>query len=207
MLSERREPAPVTRRAAARAARPLPPVGIEPPSPRRQGEFLAAVRASRALHGSLIAPPSTPARYRTYLRRCRSGEKLGHFVCTAGGELAGVININGIVRGAVPSASLGYYALVPHAGRGCLRAGLAQVLRLAFCSYGLHRLEASIQPGNARSIALVAGLGFRREGGSRRDHEQAGCWRDHERWALTIEDWRGPEARRSRPPGPPASRS
>jgi ribosomal-protein-alanine N-acetyltransferase len=167
-----------------------PRVTIEAPSPRRQTEFLAAVRRSRGLHGLLASPPATPAKYKTYLRRCREGQKLGHFVVTAEGELAGVINISEIVRDGFPSGYLGYYAFEPHAGRGYMRAGLAEVLRMAFRRYGLHRVEANIQPGNARSIALVRDLGFRREGFSPRYLKLAGRWRDHERWALTIEDWR-----------------
>ena len=178
------------RASAARRTSAAPPVTIEAPSPRRQKEFLAAVRRSRALHGLLASPPATPARYKTYLRRCREGQKLGHFVVTEAGELAGVINISEIVRDIFQSGYLGYYAFEPHAGRGHMRAGLAEVLRLAFRDYGLHRVEANIQPGNARSIALVRGLGFRHEGFSPRYLKLAGRWRDHERWALTIEDWR-----------------
>jgi ribosomal-protein-alanine N-acetyltransferase len=111
-------------------------------------------------------------------------------VCTRQGALAGVINISEIVRGSFCSAYLGYYAFVPHDGSGHMRAGLAAVIRLAFRSYGLHRLEANIQPDNSRSIALVRGLGFELEGFSPRYLKIGGRWRDHERWALTAESWR-----------------
>src|SRR5258705_12480495 len=68
--------------------------------------------------------------------------------------------------------------------------GFTLALRWAFRSLRLHRVEANIQPGNKPSRALVRGLGFRREGLSRRDLKVAGRGRDHERWALLAEDWR-----------------
>ena len=45
-------------------------------------------------------------------------------------------------------------------------------------------------PANRASIALVKRAGFQREGYSTRYLNIAGRWADHERWALTVEDWR-----------------
>ena len=87
------------------------------------------------------------------------------------------------------SAYLGYYAFVPHAGRGLMRQGLSQVITHAFKTMKLHRLEANIQPRNIRSRALVKKLGFQREGISPRYLKINGRWRDHERWAILCEDW------------------
>ncbi|HQY63454.1 MAG TPA: alanine acetyltransferase, partial [Polyangiaceae bacterium] len=54
----------------------------------------------------------------------------------------------------------------------------------------LHRLQAAIQPWNARSVALVRRLGFRHEGLARRYLDVGGGWQDHEVYALTSEEWR-----------------
>jgi ribosomal-protein-alanine N-acetyltransferase len=167
-----------------------PAVHLEVPGRRHEAAFRDGVRRSRAVHGTLVLPPSAPAQYRDYLKRIRRASHRGYFVCASGGELAGVINVSEIVRGVFQSAYLGFYALAPYAGRGYMRAGLRLVIERAFGALGLHRVEANIQPRNRRSKRLVASLGFRREGLSPRYLEIAGRWRDHERWALTVEDWR-----------------
>jgi ribosomal-protein-alanine N-acetyltransferase len=69
------------------------------------------------------------------------------------------------------------------------------VLRHIFIILKLHRVEANIQPGNAASLALVARAGFSREGYSRRYLKVGGRWRDHERWALLVEDWKAQRRR------------
>jgi ribosomal-protein-alanine N-acetyltransferase len=165
-------------------------VFLRRPSPRDRDEFIARVRASRALHRGWIEPASEPEAFRAYLRRTRRRTCDGAVVCRLeDGAIAGAININEIVRGSFQSAFLGYFAFAPFVGAGYMREGLELTLRRAFNDLGLHRLEANIQPENERSIALVEGLGFRREGFSPRYVRVGGRWRDHERWAITVEDW------------------
>ena len=163
---------------------------LEKPSLRRQDEFLAAVARSRRLHRHWATPPSTAIEFRESLKRLRNVRHLSHWVCTEDGELAGVININEIVRGVFCSGYLGYYAFVPHNGRGYMTRGLIAVLTAAFSRHRLHRLEANIQPDNDASRHLVQRCGFRLEGFSPRYLKLAGRWRDHERWAITVEEWK-----------------
>ena len=161
--------------------------------------FVASVLASRSLHGNWVQAPKSARRFAVYVRRfagaksrrLTSATQLGFLVCRCEDDApVGVFNLSEIVRGAFWSAYLGYYALAPHAGRGYMAEGLALTLRVAFRSLGLHRIEANVQPRNTRSIALVRSAGFTREGFSRRYVRIAGRWRDHERWAMLVEDWR-----------------
>jgi ribosomal-protein-alanine N-acetyltransferase len=163
---------------------------LERPTLRREADYLRAVRRSRKLHRGLVTCAATAREYRDYLRRTRRKNQESFFVVTDAGELAGVINLNEIVRYSFQSACLGYYGFTPHAGKGLMRAGLALVLARAFGDLGLHRVEANIRPENRRSIALVRSLGFRYEGLARRYLKISGRWRDHERWTLIKEDWR-----------------
>jgi ribosomal-protein-alanine N-acetyltransferase len=167
-------------------------VAIRRPRASDADQFLAAVRASRDLHGSWASPPSTAEEFDAYLRR---GRRAAHeqFLLVRRDDYApvGVVNINEIVRGCFQSGYLGYYAFEPNAGRGYMTEGLGLVIAHAFNVLELHRLEANIQPGNKRSIVLVERLGFRREGFSPRYLKLAGQWRDHERWTVLAEEWAG----------------
>ena len=170
------------------APRPLPAVRIRALTAADEAAFLAAVRASRALHGRWTRPPATAADFHAWLGRMQP--PLHHAFAVVRrdtGEIAGVVNLTHVVAGNFRSGFLGYYAFAGHAGQGLMRAGLRAVTRHAFGTLGLHRVEANIQPGNAASIALVRACGFRREGYSPRYLKIGGRWRDHERWALLAD--------------------
>jgi ribosomal-protein-alanine N-acetyltransferase len=161
-----------------------------PPTSADEQAFLDAVRRSRKLHHPWVQPPRTPEAFRDHLARRDGVRHVTFFVWVEEPRgLVGVVNLNEIVRGAFQSAYMGYYAFEPFAGRGLMRKGLSHVVAQAFRKMRLHRLEANIQPENARSKALVRALGFKREGYSPRYLKIAGRWRDHERWAILSEDW------------------
>jgi ribosomal-protein-alanine N-acetyltransferase len=106
------------------------------------------------------------------------------------GSIAGVFRLSQIFRQNFQSAYLGFYAMAPSAGRGYMAEGLQLVLRHAFLNLKLHRVEANVQPANHPSKRLVRRAGFRYEGFSSRYLKIGRRWRDHERWAMTVEDWR-----------------
>ena len=151
--------------------------------------FLAMVEASRDLHRPWAYPPHRPDQFDELVARCAHSDSLCLLACDAEtGAIAGVFTVSQIVRGAFQSAFLGYYASAAFAGRGYMREGMGLVLDYAFGALALHRLEANIQPANARSIALARSAGFRLEGYSPRYLLIGGQWRDHERYALTADE-------------------
>ncbi|MET8975319.1 GNAT family protein [Streptomyces sp. NPDC004539] len=152
-------------------------------------EFTTRARESKELHQPWLYPPESAAAYTAYAARLiEDPSKAGFLVCTRDdGAIAGYININNIVEGGFQCGALGYGAFAHAAGRGLMREGLDLVVRHAFGPMRLHRLEINVQPGNTASIALARGAGFRLEGLSPKMIYVDGAWRDHERWAITVE--------------------
>ena len=148
-------------------------------------------RAGRKRYGRWVQPMPDGQAYAAYLKRFDGERSVGFLVCLRdGGDLVGAVNVTEIIRGRLRSAFLGYSGNVAHAGKGLMTEGVLLVVAHAFTKLKLHRIEANIQPGNRASIALAKRCGFRKEGFSPRYLKLAGRWRDHERWALTVEDWR-----------------
>jgi ribosomal-protein-alanine N-acetyltransferase len=158
--------------------------------------FVGAVASSRHLHQPWVTASADAAGFRELVERNRGAD----FRTLVGwrrddGTIAGVVNVSQIVRRNFQSAFAGFWASSASAGRGLMRETLALALEHVFVAEGLHRIEANVQPGNERSLALVRRMGFVHEGFSRRYLLIDGEWRDHERFALTVEDWR-----QNRPP-------
>lgn len=94
-------------------------------------------------------------------------------------RIIGRIAFTNIIRGCFHSCFMAYHLDQACQGRGyAFEAGQAAIERL-FTDFALHRIEASIMPRNARSIALAERLGFACEGMSYRYLKINGVWEDH----------------------------
>ena len=177
------------------------------PTPADEAEFTALNRRSARFHRGLAYPPTTPDAFASYLSRCGAPDYDGMLVCRReDGVILGAANLSQIFRGNFGNAYLGYQVGALFAGQGYMGEALELVLRHTFQGLRLHRVEANIQPGNTASIALVRRAGFTLEGFSRRYLKVGGRWRDHERWAILVEDWNQQQGERRTtrrsPPGP-----
>jgi ribosomal-protein-alanine N-acetyltransferase len=170
-------------------------VFLRAPTRADEREFVAAMRASRALHRPWLYAPQTSEDFREYLLRALRPSTEFFLACRHEDDaIIGFLNLSEIVRGSFQSTYLGYGAVAAFAGRGYMTDALRLLLEEAFGRLRLHRVEANIQPGNAASISLVRRGGFRPEGMSPRYLKIGGRWRDHERWAILSEDWRAGRA-------------
>ena len=145
--------------------------------------------ASRAYHEPWLRTFTDSEGFDAWFSGLVSGAHVGLIAREASsGSIVGVINLNEISLRSFQSAYLGYYGMVDLAGRGLMKEAIRKAARYAFTEVGLHRLEASIQPANIRSIELVKRIGFRREGFSPRYLRIEGIWCDHEHWALLSDE-------------------
>jgi ribosomal-protein-alanine N-acetyltransferase len=94
------------------------------------------------------------------LRDHERGGTLPHVILDAGGEVAGRVTLNHIVRGPFRSASVGYWVDAAHRGQGLGTAAVASVKAIAFGELGLHRLEAGTLLANVASQRVLRRNGF-----------------------------------------------
>lgn len=177
---------------------------------------LAPYREALAASSERIAPwnPVDPGDLEAHLRFQSTGHRT--FVVHArevapgaGHDLVGVITVTGVVRGRAVSGTMGYNAYDPYSGTGLFAEGLRLVVDLVFApeprGMGLHRLEASVQPGNVRSAGLLRSLGFRRRAAWPGylwlgDETGLHAWRDHATYGVVAEEWPAvPWSRAQRP--------
>lgn len=91
---------------------------------------------------------------------------------------------------------LGYVLGRPYWGRGLMHEALAGVLRCAFETMGIRRVEAEVDIRNAPSARLLGRLGFTKEGLLRQRWVAKGEVRDVEMFGLLRDEWPGVSNRR-----------
>jgi ribosomal-protein-alanine N-acetyltransferase len=112
------------------------------------------------------------------LQRHDVGNALPWVILDEGGAVVGRITLNGIVRGAFQSCSVGYWLSAAVGGRGLATAALRDIKATAFGELGLHRIQAETLTDNVPSQRVLARNGFVRIGFAPRYLKIAGRWQD-----------------------------
>lgn len=139
--------------------------------------------------------PHAPEDRQSFTSRCALRERerqLGTgfgFGIFIGRRLVGELTLSSVQRGPFQSAFVGYWVDQAEAGNSYVPEAVVVALAFAFEEIGLHRIEISIIPRNARSLRVVEKLGIRSEGVALRFLQIDGEWEDHARFAITEEEW------------------
>jgi [ribosomal protein S5]-alanine N-acetyltransferase len=145
--------------------------------------------------------PSEPSRPRGYFTLQRQREELRrgeeearerrawiYGIVLGESALIGRIALSGAIWGPFGSAFLGYAIDEAHSGRGYATQAVGRATDLAF-EHGLHRVQAAVVPENAASRRVLEKSGYRYEGRALRYLRLDGRWRDHDIFAVTVEDY------------------
>lgn len=103
-------------------------------------------------------------------------------------KIVGACNIVEIRRHVAQSAQIGYWLGEEYSGNGFARAAVRAAMKFCFQDLGLHRVEAAVQPDNARSVRLLEATGFQKEGTARGYLKINGTWQDHDLYARLSSD-------------------
>ena len=177
-------------------------------APRQHGRIslrLVKQRDARALQAELLnnrawlrpweaTSPDGPVSFdmrlgiRRLLQQYRDGSGYP-FVMEYDGEVAGQLNVWGVARGSLCSATIGYWVSERFAGRNITPTAVALATDVCFGELRLHRMEICIRPENRASLRVVEKLGFRYEGLRRRFIHIDGDWRDHVTYVVYAGDF------------------
>jgi len=159
-------------------------------------EFMALYESSKNHFRGLVQPITKRETFDKLLEKANQDEMEFFFICRIeNGAIVGVINLSQIFRFRFQNAYLGYFLGEQFTGKGYMTEAVEIILNYAFKDLKLHRLEANVQPNNTPSINILKRAGLTKEGFSRKYLKIGGRWRDHERWAIIVEDWKSKKAK------------
>lgn len=150
--------------------------------------LLLRYRERNRAHLAQWEPARTPAYFTEAAARQRLAQSVDeahagtalHFIALEreSGAVAATCAFTGIARGVFQACHLGFSVAEAWQGTGLMREVAAAGIAHMFECEGLHRIQACHLPRNLRSAALLARLGFEREGYARSYLCIDGRWED-----------------------------
>jgi len=164
---------------------------LRPPTLEDFIELTTLYKTNLKFHRGRVQPKTSREGFEKYLAQNERAENEFFLIClNENGTIAGTSNLSQIFMGNFRSAYLGYLLGEAYAGKGFMSEAVRLTLSFAFKTLKLHRVEANIQPENIASINVLKRAGFSNEGFSPKYLKINGRWRDHERWAIIVEEWK-----------------
>lgn len=94
-------------------------------------------------------------------------------------KIIGTIGITNVKRGISQCCTIGYSIDSSDTGCGYITEAMSKIIDVLFNQCSLHRIEATVMPGNKPSLRVLEKLGFQREGLCRKYEKINGKWEDH----------------------------
>jgi RimJ/RimL family protein N-acetyltransferase len=168
---------------------------LEAPSLRRIDEYRPLLNDREVSRWLLRVPwPYRPADARSHILRARRTRRLGTDLALAIIEQASDRLVGGIGLHHVElehrHAEIGYWLGRPFWGKGYGSEAVETLLRVCFDDLRLHRVEAGVFRGNARSQHVLEKAGFLAEGNRREAFLKRGVWQDDLLFGLLESEWR-----------------
>lgn len=126
------------------------------------------------------------------LGRARADPRTEYFLAITQPGCDRAVGVVSIGLGGVTAGKLGYAVRRDGWGRGYATDAARTMLDFGFRHLGLHRISATIGPGNAASIAVAKRLGFQYEGRIRDHVFTNGAWRDSLLYSVLDGEWPSP---------------
>jgi RimJ/RimL family protein N-acetyltransferase len=142
-----------------------------------------------------VPSPYEPRHAHAYVARSHAGARegtalAGVVVAPDDGRLLGSAGIHEIDRERTGRAQIGYWVVPAERGAGVATRAVRLLSAWAFEALGLARLEITVEPINAASVAVAERAGFTREGLLRSYMPAGGMRRDMLMYSLLPDDLR-----------------
>jgi [ribosomal protein S5]-alanine N-acetyltransferase len=152
-----------------------------------QRDAMALKRWEPARQPEYFTVEGQEARIQHLLTAYKNGVQWPAVVLDDGGTVIGQITVQGIVRGSVRMASIGYWIGSVHQGAGHATRAVGLILDVMRDELHLHRAEASTQLDNTASERVLRRNGFAVFGIARSHIFIDGRWRDQVMWELILD--------------------
>ncbi|HOA14775.1 MAG TPA: GNAT family protein [Bacillota bacterium] len=87
-------------------------------------------------------------------------------------------------------AEIGFSLIPENQGKGYAAEAVTAIISHLFYEIGLHRIFASVDPDNKKSIKLIERLGFRLEAHFKKSYLMRGSWYDDCIYGMLAEEWK-----------------